>query len=244
MDSATTPQRRTGNHLLDMLPNEERRRVGSSASAIELVAGEGLYEAESRISSVYFPTSGVASLLTPTSDGKWIETALVGREGIVGIRAFLGGGTSGNERAIGQVPGKALEIGADTFRGHVESGGKLRDVMFAYTQALLSQTAQSVVCNAVHEIQERCARWMLQVHDRVDGDEFSLTHEFLADMLAVRRSSVTVAAGALQEAGLIRYRRGHVTVVNRPGLEEASCECYGSVVDGYARALGSAPPPF
>jgi CRP-like cAMP-binding protein len=179
------------------------------------------------------------SLMRPVQEGTWVETAVVGREGMVGIRAFLGGGTSGNQRAIGQVRGASLRMRADTFRAHVEDGGKLRDVMFAYTQALMAQTAQSVVCNAVHDIHERCAHWMLQVHDRVDGDEFDLTHEFLADMLAVRRSSVTVAAGTLQSAGLIQYRRGHVRITDRTGLEDASCECYENVNEEFERVMGT-----
>jgi CRP-like cAMP-binding protein len=239
MDSSTRLQGRSGNRLLDALPSEERQRVGASTTSIPLVPGDEFYAAGSRISHVYFPTVGVVSLMRPVQEGTWVETAVVGREGMVGIRAFLGGGTSGNQRAIGQVTGASLRMSADTFRGHVEDGGKLRDVMFAYTQALMAQTAQSVVCNAVHDIHERCAHWMLQVHDRVDGDEFDLTHEFLADMLAVRRSSVTVAAGTLQSAGLIQYRRGHVRITDRAGLEDASCECYETVNEEFESVMGA-----
>ena len=239
MDPSTMSQGRSGNRLLDALPNEERQRVCASTTSIPLVPGDEFYAAGSRISHVYFPTVGVVSLMRPVEKGTWIETAVVGREGMVGIRAFLGGGTSGNQRAMGQVKGAGLRMSADTFRGHVEEGGKLRNVMFAYTQALMAQTAQSVVCNAVHDIHERCARWMLQVHDRVDGDEFDLTHERLADMLAVRRSSVTVAAGMLQSAGLIQYRRGHVRITDRAALEDASCECYENVVQEFESAMGA-----
>jgi CRP-like cAMP-binding protein len=239
MVSSTRPEGPTGNRLLDALPSAERERVGASTTSVPLIPGNEFYAAGSRISHVYFPTVGVVSLMRPVEEGTWIETAVVGREGMVGIRAFLGGGTSGNQRAIGQVKGFALRMSADTFRGHVEEGGKLRGVMFAYTQALMAQTAQTVVCNAVHDIHERCAHWMLQVHDRVDGDEFDLTHEFLADMLAVRRSSVTVAAGTLQRAGLIQYRRGHVKITDREALEGASCECYGIVNREFETAMGA-----
>jgi CRP-like cAMP-binding protein len=239
MDSSTRLQGRSGNRLLDALPSEERQRVGASTTSIPLVPGDEFYAAGSRISHVYFPTVGVVSLMRPVQEGTWVETAVVGREGMVGIRAFLGGGASGNQRAIGQVTGASLRMSADTFRAHVEDGGKLRDVMFAYTQALMAQTAQSVVCNAVHDIHERCAHWMLQVHDRVDGDEFDLTHEFLADMLAVRRSSVTIAAGTLQSAGLIQYRRGHVRITDRAGLEDASCECYETVNEEFEIVMGA-----
>lgn len=239
MDPSTTLLGPSGNRLLDALPSEERQRIGADLASIPLLPGDEFYAASSRISHVFFPTVGVVSLMRPVEEGTWVETAVVGREGMVGIRAFLGGGTSGNQRAIGQVTGASLRMSADTFRGHVEEGGKLRDVMFAYTQALMAQTAQSVVCNAVHDIYERCAHWMLQVHDRVEGDEFDLTHEFLADMLAVRRSSVTVAAGTLQSAGLIQYRRGHVRITDRAGLEDASCECYQTVIEEFESVLSA-----
>jgi CRP-like cAMP-binding protein len=238
MKPSTRPQGPSGNHLLDALPSEERERVIASLAPVPFLPGDEFYAACSRISHVFFPTVGVVSLVRSVEKGTWIETAAVGREGMVGIRAFLGGGMSGNQRAIGQVKGAGLRMSADTFRGHVEEGGKLRDVMFAYTQALMAQTAQSVVCNAIHDIHERCAHWLLQVHDRIDGDEFDLTHEFLADMLAVRRSSVTVAAGTLQSAGLIQYRRGHVRITNRAALEDASCECYRNVEEEFAIAMG------
>ena len=239
MDASTRSQAATGNRLLDALPSEERQRLAASTMSVPLTPGNEVYAAGGRISNVYFPTVGVVSLMRPVEKGTWIETAVVGREGMVGIRAFLGGGQSGNQQAISQVKGAALRMSADTFRGHIEEGGKLRDTMFAYTQALMAQTAQSVVCNATHDIHERCAHWLLQVHDRVDGDEFDLTHEILADMLAVRRSSVTVAAGTLQRAGLIQYRRGHVRISDRASLEDASCECYGIVNEEFAIAMGA-----
>jgi CRP-like cAMP-binding protein len=239
MVSPRRSQTLTGNRLLDALSSEERQRIAASTTSVPLLPGNEFYAAGSRISNVYFPTVGVVSLMRPVEEGTWIETAVVGREGMIGIRAFLGGGMSGNQRAIGAVKGVALRMTADTFRGHVEEGGKLREVMFAYTQALMAQTAQTVVCNAVHDIYERCAHWMLQVHDRVDGDEFDLTHEFLADMLAVRRSSVTVAAGTLQRAGLIQYRRGHVKITDRAALEGASCECYRNVNQEFETAMGA-----
>ena len=239
MVSPRRSQTLTRNRLLDALSSEERQRIAASTTSVPMLPGSEFYAAGSRISNVYFPTVGVVSLMRPVEEGTWIETAVVGREGMIGIRAFLGGGMSGNQRAIGAVKGVALRMTADTFRGHVEEGGKLRDVMFAYTQALMAQTAQTVVCNAVHDIYERCAHWMLQVHDRVDGDEFDLTHESLADMLAVRRSSVTVAAGTLQRAGLIQYRRGHVKITDRAALEDASCECYRNVNQEFENVMGA-----
>jgi CRP-like cAMP-binding protein len=231
-------QTSTGNALLDMLPDGERTGAVAAARAIQLVPHDEIYMPNSRIADAYFPTEGVISLLSPLEDGKWVETAVVGNEGVVGLRIFLGSGRSGNERAVGQVRGTALRMGADSFRELLaDSQGKLAELMFAYTEALMGQMAQSVVCNAVHTVEERCARWMLQVHDRVRGDDFGLTQEFLAEMLAVRRPSVTVAAGVLHKAGLISYHRGFVNILDRQGLEHASCECYANVKAVYASAM-------
>jgi CRP-like cAMP-binding protein len=188
---------------------------------------------------VYFPLAGVISLMTPLLDGSAIETATVGREGMVGVHAFLGGGVLGNSLAIGQVPGEMLAMNVDTFRAEVEEDGKLRSLMLAYTQALFAQISQAVACNGAHEIQQRTAKWLLETHDRAaDGDSFELTQELLADMLGVSRPSVSVAARTLQNAGLIRYRRGSITVLDRKALEEASCECYAAVRREYDRLVG------
>jgi CRP-like cAMP-binding protein len=186
----------------------------------------------------YFPLSGVISLMTPLGDGSAIETATVGNEGMVGVHAFLGGGALGNGLAMAQIAGEALAIDVDTFRAEVEEDGKLASLMRAYTQALFAQISQAVACNSAHEIQQRAAKWLLETHDRVPDDTYVLTQEFLADMLGVTRPSVTVAARTLQEAGLIRYRRGQITVLDRNGLEEASCECYASVRREYDRLVG------
>ena len=141
---------------------------------------------------------------------------------------------------MGQVPGQALRMNADHFRAEVNGEGKLRSLMLAYAEALFAQISQGVACNGVHSIQERCARWLLETHDRAGTDHVVLTQEFLADMLGVRRPSVTVAARTLQRAGIIEYQRGHITVIDRPALEEASCECYDAVQDAYRSLL---PPP-
>ncbi len=158
---------------------------------------------------------------------------------MVGVHAFLGGGPLGNAQAMSQVSGEMLSMNVDTFRAVVdgEAKSKLRAVMLAYTQALFAQIAQAVACNGVHEIQQRTAKWLLETHDRATGDEFQLTQEFLADMLGVTRPSVSVAANTLQAAGLITYRRGTITVLDRQGLEEASCECYATVRQEYERLM-------
>jgi CRP-like cAMP-binding protein len=228
---------RTENRLLDMLPDGERVAIVSEMDRIPITPPELLQVAGRPIRRVYFPLSGVISLMTPLEDGTAIETATVGREGMVGIHAFLGGGILGNAQAMSQVPGEMLSLGADAFRAFVESDGKMRELMLAYTQARFTQIGQAVACNGLHEIVQRTAKWLLETHDRVDGDEVLLTQEFLADMLGVTRPSVTVAAGTLQAAGLITYRRGRVTILDRPGLEDASCECYAVVRREYERLM-------
>jgi CRP-like cAMP-binding protein len=225
------------NQLLQLLPNGERTQLLSSMERIPLAPHDVLQAPGEPLRNVYFPLRGVVSLMTPLHDGSAVETATVGYEGMVGIHAFLGGGAVGNAQAIGQVPGETLRMDVDHFRAEVDGGGKLREVMFAYSQALVAQISQGVACNGVHAIHERCARWLLESHDRARSDEFKLTQEFLSEMLGVRRASVTVAARTLQMAGLIEYRRGRITVTDRAGLEEASCECYGVIKEEYRRLV-------
>jgi CRP-like cAMP-binding protein len=227
------------NTLLALLPNGERTRVEGSMSRVVIEPHAMLQRPGEDMREVYFPLRGMVSLMTPLEDGSAIETATIGNEGMVGIYAFLGGGGIANAQAMGQVPGEALRMNVDHFRAEVEGGGgKLRQVMFAYSQALFAQISQGVACNGSHSIQYRCARWLLEAHDRAGEDRFLLTQEFLADMLGVRRPSVTVAAKTLQEAGLIEYERGRVTIKDRSGLEEASCECYRVINDEYRRLMG------
>jgi CRP-like cAMP-binding protein len=228
---------RTENRLLDMLPIDDRVDLVSKMDRVAITPHDMLQPPGRPMREVHFPISGVISLMTPLADGTAIETATVGKEGMVGVHAFLGGGVLNNAQAMSQVPGEMLSLGVDTFRAFVEDNGKMRDIMMAYTQALFVQIAQAVACNGVHEIQQRAAKWFLETHDRVDGDQFLLTQEFLADMLGVTRPSVSVAAGTLQAAGLITYRRGRVTILDRPQLEEASCECYAVVRSEYEKLL-------
>jgi CRP-like cAMP-binding protein len=237
LESIPNPER--PNRLLQLLPNGERHRMEASMERIPIRSHDMLHPPGERMRDVYFPLWGVVSLMTPMEDGSAVETATVGYEGMVGIHAFLGGGIIGNAQAMGQVPGEALRMSADHFRAEVEGDGKLRQVMLAYSQALFTQIAQGVACNGVHSIQERCARWLLETHDRARSDQFVLTHEFLSDMLGVRRPSVTVAARTLQNSGIIEYTRGRINVLDRPGLEEASCECYRVIRREYENLVGS-----
>jgi CRP-like cAMP-binding protein len=233
----TAPSPTRPNRLLALLPDEERQRLEASMRQIPVNAHDMLHSAGEPMTDVYFPLSGVVSLMTPMEDGSAVETATIGYEGMVGIHAFLGGGILGNAQAMGQVSGQALRMNADHFRAEIDSDGKLRQVMLAYTQALFAQISQGVACNGVHSIQERCARWLLETHDRAGSDQFTLTQEFLSDMLGVRRPSVTVAARTLQQAGVIRYERGRINVVDRRGLEDASCECYRMIQQEYRRLV-------
>jgi CRP-like cAMP-binding protein len=223
------------NRLLELLPNGERQHMESNMDRIPIAPHDMLQRPGQAMSHVYFPLTGVISLMTPLQDGSALEAATVGNEGMVGIQAFLGGGAVGNIQAMGQVSGESLRMGADHFRAEVDGDGKLRQVMLAYSQALLSQIAQGVACNGAHSVQDRCAKWLLECHDRAGADRFELTQEFLSDMLGVRRASVTVAARTLQRGGLIEYRRGGVTIIDREGLEEASCECYQVIKNEYQR---------
>ncbi|HEX2717910.1 MAG TPA: Crp/Fnr family transcriptional regulator, partial [Gemmatimonadaceae bacterium] len=187
------------------------------------------------ITHVYFPETCVVSLISTLHHGGAVEVGTVGCEGMAGLPVFLADNES-PMRAIVQIPGAALRVDAEYF-ARATAVGRLHVLLLRYTQAFLTQVAQTAACNAAHLVEERCARWLLATRDRVDGDTFPLTHEFLAFMLGVRRAGVTVAMQALQDAGLVRYGRGWVTIVNRGGLEAASCECYATVRAHYARLL-------
>ena len=175
--------------------------------------------------------------MTYLKDGASVEMATVGLEGMVGLPVFLGTDTMPS-RAFGQVAGDSLRITTAAFTAEVKRNGPLVRVLNRYTQALFNQVAQTTACNRVHLVEQRCARWLLQTHDRVGSDRFSLTQEFLAQMLGVRRTGVSAAAGLLQKAGLIRYARGRITVLDRPGLESAACECYRVIKREFDRLIG------
>jgi CRP-like cAMP-binding protein len=236
-DGSTARTTGRANLLLAALSPESRARLEPHLEPVHLASGQTLWEPDARIRSVYFPEGCVASLLVPLVDEAPVEAATVGWESMVGIPIVLGA-ESTSTHAIAQVPGSAFRLPSAILREALREDRSLLDLLLRAAQALQEQTAQSVACNARHSVDERCARWLLLTHDRVGGDEFLLTQEFLARMLGVRRASVTVAAGMLQQAGLIRYGRGHITVLDRDRLELASCECYGIVKAKYDRLLG------
>lgn len=225
-----------GNRLLDLLPVREKRALEQHFESEALASGLILYDAGKPIEQVHFVTHGVVSLVKKLDSGETIEIATIGPEGMIGPTIALGSDTA-DHRAIVQVPGEALMMKASTFKKLLKDAPKLQNVLMRYTVAVLNQVAQSAACNRVHTVDERCARWLLMTHDRVKADTFSLTQEFLAQMLGVHRPTVSVAAAMLQKAGLIRYVRGVITVQDRKGLENASCGCYRAISKEYDRLL-------
>jgi CRP-like cAMP-binding protein len=225
------------NRLLAALPGSESEHVLRLFEPVRLAQGDVLYEPDQPIEHVYFPDRVVVSLVSSLSDGLSVEVGTVGCEGMVGLPVFLGGDTT-STRAIAQIPGAAKRLDAESFKREAGAPGAFRELMLRYSHAFLIQVAQTAACNGVHLVRERCARWLLMTHDRVRGDSFPLTPDFLALMLGVRRAGVSVAMHALQDAGLIRYGRGSVEIVDRERLEKSSCECYRVVQAHFERLLG------
>jgi CRP-like cAMP-binding protein len=215
------------NRILTALPVAEQMRVREAATDITLNVRTVLFEPGGPIDAVYFPTDGVVSLVTPLNDGDIVEVATIGNEGIVGVPLVPLGGLA--VRAISQVAGHGLLLDAAIFLDWLERSRAFQTLVERYTQALFGQIAQAAACNRLHSSEERLSRWLLMSQDRVESDDFVITQEFLGQMLGARRSTVSVSAGILQRAGLIRYTRGHVTIVDREGLEAVSCECYGVI---------------
>lgn len=203
---------------------------------IELHTKDLLYEVDQPIRYVYFVLSGVISVVTPVENGGFVEVATIGNEGMAGLAAFLGA-EKATLRSFVQVPGSSMRMRAEEFKG-LPGNGMLATMLHRYTQAFITQIAQTSGCNRIHPIGERCARWLLITHDRVEGETFPLTQDFLAQMLGVRRAAVNEVAGALQNSGLITYQRGVITVLDRAGLEEVACECYETVEREFERLLG------
>jgi CRP-like cAMP-binding protein len=231
------PERVSGNRILDALPPEDYQRLLPATSPVSLEFKRLLLEPGKAIDTVYFSQSAVISLLTTMDDGTSIEIATIGNEGIVGVPVFLGAQAMGARDFYQiQVPGQAVAMDTGEFLKATRRD-PLRSLVQRYAQALFSQVTQQVACNGLHSVEERCSRWMLLTHDRVGADEFPLTQEFLAQMLGVRRASVTVAAGILQTAGFIRYSRGRVPIIDRDGLENAACECYRIIRTEFDRLL-------
>jgi CRP-like cAMP-binding protein len=216
------------NQLLAALPRREAARLVPRLEPISLDFEETLYEPDELIRHVYFPTSSVIALLLVLEDGSAAEVGRVGDEGMVGLPVFLGVARS-QTRAFVQIPGEALRMKARVFRQQIRPGGLLARLLLRYAQALLRHSERLTACNTWHPIEQRLCRWLLITHDRVRADRFGVTQEFLAQMLGVHRKSVTMAARSLQRAGLIRYSRGKLQILDREGLETAACDCYRAI---------------
>ena len=224
------------NQLLGALPEAEWARWLPELELVELAYGQVLFESGSRPAAVVFPTTAVVSLTYITREGASAEFAVVGNDGVVGISLFMGGDAMPC-RALVQSAGQAWRLGAQVVRAAVERGGPLLKLLLRYTQSLIVQTAQTAACNRHHSIAQQVSRRLLMGLDRSQSDELSMTQEAVANLLGVRREGVTAAAQKLQQAGVIRYRRGHIAVLDREQLEQHSCECYAVAKKEYARLL-------
>lgn len=213
------------NRLLAALPKDEYQRLLPKLKPVPLVFREVIYESGDLIRNVYFPTSGIISLLAAVEDRATLEVGIVGREGMVGLPAFMGVKASGN-RAVVQGTGEAMTMKVSAFRSECENGGSFPRLLRRYAHSRLTQIAQGAACNRFHPIDARLARWLLMTRDRMGTDEFQLTQEFLSNMLGVRREGVNKAAGALQQQHLISYSRGNLLILDRTGLEKIACHCY------------------
>jgi CRP-like cAMP-binding protein len=229
------------NHLLASPPDAQRQRLRPRLEPVVLRAGQVLYESGAVLSHGHFPTSAIVSLQYVTESGASAQIAVVGNEGIVGTPIFMGGGSTPS-RAVVQTAGQALRISAPALRDAFAQSAPLMKLLLRYTQALIAQMAQVAVCNRHHALDQQLCRWLLLSLDRLVGDELVVTQEQIAHMLGVRREGVTEAALALQRAQLIRYRRGHITVLDRQALEQRSCECYAVVKAEYDRLLPRTGP--
>jgi CRP-like cAMP-binding protein len=232
----TFAQDRSANYLLAALPEAEWQRWLPELESIGMPLGQVLYESGNTLSHVYFPTTSIVSLLYVMEDGASAEIAVVGNEGIVGISLFMGGGSTPS-RAVVQSAGRGLRLKAQMMKNEFDKNGPVLHLLLRYTQALITQMSQTAVCNRHHSLDQQLCRWLLLSLDRLQGDELVMTQELIANMLGVRRGGVTEGALRLQEAGLIRYARGRITVLDRAGLERRTCECYAVVKKEYDRLL-------
>ena len=239
MTVSQSPSPTPRNRLLAALPAEDLARLWPQFEPVEMEQRRILLAPDQPITAVYFPETGWVSMLALLEEGKSAEVGLVGAEGMVGLPLLLGADRSAVEAMI-QAPGTMLRLGAGAFRQAVEESPALRTLLLRYTLAFQQQVTQTAACNGHHALDQRLARWLLMAHDRAGGDEFPMTQEFLAMMLCVHRPGVTVAARLFQQAGLIRYGQGHITVIDRAGLEAAACECYGAVRRQFEQLLGFA----
>ena len=238
MDSDNLKQ----NRLLAALPDAVREQWLPQLEPVDMALGRVLYEPGDKLSHLYFPTTSIVSLLYVMEDGASAEIAVVGHEGIVGISMFMGGNST-SSRAVVQSAGRGFRLKSDLLMQEFNRGGPVMQLLLRYTQALITQMAQTAVCNRHHTLDQQLCRWLLLSLDRLHSNELVMTQELIANMLGVRREGVTEAAGHLHKAGLIQYQRGHITVLDRAGLEHRVCECYAVVKKEYDRLLPGLTQP-
>lgn len=226
------------NQILAALPDVVWHRLERFLEPFELVTGDVLNEPGNRLRYAYFPEEGVISVVNVLQEGQSIEVGNIGREGASGVSSLLGTDLV-PFREVVQIPGSALRLRTTDLADEAQADGPLRKLLLRYYVAFTSQVMQSVACAGLHSVDQRCCRWMLTTHDRVDSNQFALTHEFLAFMLGTRRTSVSQVMKKMQDRGLIKYRRGQITILDRRGLEHHSCECYRAVADVYPRIIGT-----
>ena len=224
------------NHLLQLLPDKDRERVWTAMERVTTRHGDVVFERNRPLTYVDFPLRGVISIVVEMQEGGIAEVGTVGNEGMAGVPLLLGVERTPN-KAFYQVPGESIRMSAAAFLQEIANRGPFERIMRLHAQGFLNQVSQSTACNRLHAVEQRLCRWILMSHDRVGDDTVRLTQDFLAQMLGVRRASVSVVAATLQNAGVIRYRRGIIDVLDRAGLEESSCECYGVVREEYERLL-------
>ena len=228
------------NHLLAALPEADFERLRPHLELVPMPLGEALYESGGRLQHVYFPTTAIVSLLYVMEDGASAEIAVVGNDGILGISLFMGGETTPS-RAVVQSAGFGYRLRSQVIKTEFSRAGALMHLLLRYTQALITQMAQTAVCNRHHSLEQQLCRWLLLSLDRLESSQLNMTQELIANMLGVRREGVTEAAGKLQREGMISYNRGHITVLDRPALERTSCECYAVVKKEFDRLLSDIP---
>jgi CRP-like cAMP-binding protein len=226
------------NLLLACLPRDVYARIEGDLKPVSLSRGEVLHRPGEIIRTLYFPITCLISITVTMGEGETVETGAVGRREVVGINAFMGGRETTQTEYVVQVSGEALKIAADPLKEEFNRNAEMRALMLKYTQAFIAQISQNVACNRTHTLEQRCARWLLEVRERIESEELPLTHEFIAEMLGARRAGVTEVAVRLRERGLIEYTRGHIHVTDVPALEATSCECYMVLKEEYDRLLG------
>jgi CRP-like cAMP-binding protein len=232
-----------GNKLLAALPSEEYERISRGLDHFSFFLGESVYECGERLNYAYFPTTSIVSMVYKMKEGASAEMGMVGNEGLIGIALLLGGETRPNWDIVQQAGG-AIRMKVKTLQKEFKHSGSFQRLLLRYTQALITQVSQLVVCNRLGSIEQRFVRWLLLTHDRVGSNELQVTQEFVSNLLGVRREAISLACGRLHDKGLINCKRGGITILNRAGLEAAACECYHVIKDEYDRLLGPRNLPF